>query len=71
MKRSSRAGVAEETLAILRAGWYTNPSGRNVILGKLLRQAKDDTLSYPPDASFPVPAFPNRPTRISAGPQTP
>lgn len=64
MKRSSRAGVAEETLAILQAGHYTNPSGRNVPLGKLLRQAKDGTVGYPPDATVQVPAFPNRPTRI-------
>ena len=64
MKRSTRAGVAEETLAILRAGHYTTPSGRNVPLGKLLRAAKDGTLSYPPDATVRVPAFPDRPTRI-------
>ena len=64
MKRSSRAGVAEETLAILQAGHYTNPSGRDVPLGKLLRRAKDGTLPYPPDATVRVPAFPDRPTRI-------
>jgi uncharacterized protein (TIGR02452 family) len=64
MKRSSRAGVAEETLAILRAGHYTAPSGRTVALGRLLREAKDGTLTYPPDASVQVPAFPDRRTRI-------
>jgi uncharacterized protein (TIGR02452 family) len=64
MKRSHRAGVAEETLAILRSGQYTNPSGRVVNLGKLLRQAKDGTCSYPPEADLRVPAFPDRSTRI-------
>jgi uncharacterized protein (TIGR02452 family) len=64
MKRSNLASVAEETLAILQAGRYTNPSGRALHLGKSLRQAKDGTCSYPPEARVPVPAFPDRPTRI-------
>jgi uncharacterized protein (TIGR02452 family) len=64
MKRSSRAGIAEETLAILRAGHYTSPSGRSVALGKLLRHAKDNTTSYPSDESITVPAFPERRARI-------
>jgi uncharacterized protein (TIGR02452 family) len=64
MKRSNRAGLARETLAILQSGQYTHPSGRVVHLGKLLRQAKDGTRSYPPDERLPVPAFPDRPTRI-------
>jgi uncharacterized protein (TIGR02452 family) len=58
------ASVAEETLAILKAGQYTNPSGRVMNLGKLLRQAKDGTCSYPPEDRVPVPAFPDRRTRI-------
>jgi uncharacterized protein (TIGR02452 family) len=65
MKRSDLAGVAEETLAIFRSGQYTSPSGRVVSLGKLLRQAKDGTCSYPPEARVRVPAFPDRPTRIA------
>jgi uncharacterized protein (TIGR02452 family) len=64
MKRSYMASVAEETLAILKTGQYTNPSGHVVSLGKLLRLAKDGTCSYPPQARVPVPAFPDRPTRI-------
>src|SRR3569623_189973 len=64
MKRSNRATLAAETLAILQAGRYTNPAGRVVELGTLLRRAKDDTRSYPPGARVPVPAFPDRPTRI-------
>jgi uncharacterized protein (TIGR02452 family) len=64
MKRSDRASVAEETLAILTAGQYTSPSGRVVNLGKRLRQAKDGTCSYPPEARVQVPAFPDRRTRI-------
>ncbi len=64
MKRSNRAGIAEETLAILRAGVYTNPSGRVVALGKTLRNAKDGTCSYAPEARVKVPAFPDRRTRI-------
>jgi uncharacterized protein (TIGR02452 family) len=64
MKRSDLAGLAEETLAILQAGRYTHHSGRVVDLGKHLRQAKDGTCSYPPEARVPVPAFPERPTRI-------
>jgi uncharacterized protein (TIGR02452 family) len=59
------ASVAEETFAILRAGQYTNPSGRLVSMGRRLRQAKDGTCSYPPDARVPVPAFPDRSTRIA------
>jgi uncharacterized protein (TIGR02452 family) len=64
MKRSDLASLAEETLAILKAGQYTNPSGRVVSLGKHLRQAKDGTCTYPPEARVQVPAFPDRPTRI-------
>jgi uncharacterized protein (TIGR02452 family) len=64
MKRSARASLAAETLAILQAGQYTNPSGRAVNLGQQLRRAKDGTCSYPPEAQVPAPAFPDRPTRI-------
>jgi uncharacterized protein (TIGR02452 family) len=64
MKRSRMASVAEETLAILKAGQYTSPSGRIVNLGKHLRQAKDGTCTYPPEARVHVPAFPDRPTSI-------
>lgn len=64
MKRSHMASLAEETLAILKAGQYTNPSGRVVNLGKQLRQAKDGTCSYPPGARVQLPAFPDRPTRV-------
>src|SRR5262245_39264154 len=64
MKRSDLARLAEETLAVLQAGQYTHPSGRVVNLGKHLRQAKDGTCSYPPEARVPVPAFPDRPTQI-------
>ena len=64
MKRSNRASIAEETLAILKAGQYTNPSGRGVNLGKTLRQAKDGTCTYPPEAQVQVPDFPDRRTRI-------
>jgi uncharacterized protein (TIGR02452 family) len=64
MKRSTRVGIAEETLAILRAGHYTSPSGQVVPLGKLLRQAKDGTCSYPPEARVRVPARADRRTRI-------
>src|SRR4051794_13548449 len=64
MKRSNMASIAEETLAILKVGRYTSPSGQVVNLGKLLRQAKDGTCSYPPEADVPVPAFPDRRTRI-------
>jgi uncharacterized protein (TIGR02452 family) len=64
MKRSNRASLARETLAILRSGQYSNPSGKVVPLGKLLRQAKDGTRSYPPTDHLPVPAFPDRATRI-------
>jgi uncharacterized protein (TIGR02452 family) len=35
-----------------------------VNLGKQLRQAKDGTCTYPPQAQVQVPAFPDRPTRI-------
>ncbi len=64
MKRSYRASIAEETLAILKSGQYTNRSGRVVNLGKTLRQAKDGTRTYSSDASVPVPAFADRSTRI-------
>ena len=64
MKRTHLASVAEETLAILRAGHYTSPAGRVVALGKHLRQAKDGTCSYPQEARVKVPAFPDRATRI-------
>jgi uncharacterized protein (TIGR02452 family) len=64
MKRSNLASLAQETLAILRTGQYTSPSGRVVNLGKHLRQAKDGTHSYRPDAPVPVPAFADRPTSI-------
>jgi uncharacterized protein (TIGR02452 family) len=64
MNRSDLASLAEETLAILKAGQYTNPSGQVVNLRKQLRQAKDGTCSYPPEARVPVPAFPDRRTRI-------
>jgi uncharacterized protein (TIGR02452 family) len=64
MKRSDLANLAEETLAILQAGQYTSPSGRVVDLGKHLREAKDGTCGYPPEARVPVPAFPDRLTRI-------
>jgi uncharacterized protein (TIGR02452 family) len=64
MKRSNRASLAEETLAILRTGQYTNPSSRVVSLGKHLRHAKDGTCSYPPEARVQIPTFPDRRTRI-------
>jgi uncharacterized protein (TIGR02452 family) len=64
MKRSDLASLAEETLAILQAGRYTSQSGRLVDLGEKLRQARDGTRSYPPESRVPVPALPDRPTRI-------
>jgi uncharacterized protein (TIGR02452 family) len=64
MKRAERASLAEQTLAILKIGQYTNPSGRIVSLASHLRQAKDGTRSYPPDAGVPVPGFSDRSTRI-------
>ena len=64
MNRTDLASVAEETLAILRAGYYTSPAGRVVALGERLRQAKDGTCSYPQDASVKAPAFPDRSTRL-------
>src|SRR4051794_37874965 len=64
MKRTALASVAQETLAVIRAGRYTSPAGRVVPLGMSLRQAKDSTRSYPPGARVKVPAFPDRPTRI-------
>jgi uncharacterized protein (TIGR02452 family) len=66
MNRSGLASLAEETLAILRAGQYTSPSGRVMNLGNLLRQAKDGTCSYPPEDRVPVPAFSERRTRYEA-----
>jgi uncharacterized protein (TIGR02452 family) len=45
-------------------GQYTSRAGRVVNLQNELRQAKAGTRSYPPDAHVPVPAFPDRPTRI-------
>jgi uncharacterized protein (TIGR02452 family) len=64
MKRSTRASVAAETLAILKAGQYTNPSRTVVYLGNILRQAKAGTCSYSPKARVTVPAFPDRRTKI-------
>jgi hypothetical protein len=63
MKRTHLASVAQETLAILRAGHYTSPAGRVVALGKHLRQSKDGTRSYPQEARVKVPAFPDHATR--------
>jgi uncharacterized protein (TIGR02452 family) len=64
MNRSDRASLAEETLAILKTGRYTSPSGRVVDLRERLRRAKDGTCSYPPETRVRVPAFRDRPTRI-------
>jgi uncharacterized protein (TIGR02452 family) len=64
MMRTNLASVAEETLAILRVGQYTSPSGRVVNLGKHLRQAKDGTRSYPPDDRVSGPACRARRTRV-------
>lgn len=64
MKRSHRAGVAGETLAILKTGQYTDPSGKTVDLSDSLRQAKNGTRSYSPEVSVRVPAFPDRRTGI-------
>lgn len=64
MNRSERASLAEQTLAILKTGRYTSPSGRVVDLLEHLRRAKDGTCSYPPEARVPVPASRDRRTRI-------
>jgi uncharacterized protein (TIGR02452 family) len=51
--RTRAAQIAQETVAALKAGRYTNPAGTTVHLRHLLDAAVAGTVSYPPDAPLP------------------
>ena len=53
VSRSRAAQLGRETVAILRAGYYTTPDGVRVDIADDLRRAVEGTIGYPPDASLP------------------
>jgi uncharacterized protein (TIGR02452 family) len=55
MNRHRAAQVGQETVRILEAGGYSAPSGSAVDLRTTLRSAKEETRSYPPERSVPLP----------------
>ena len=51
--KSKAAEIARDTIEIVAAGRYTNPSGQKVAVRQLVEAAMDGTVSYPPDAPLP------------------
>jgi uncharacterized protein (TIGR02452 family) len=56
MDRSLAMVVGYETVAILRAGSYTAPSGRDINLRGALDACRSATIEYPPNRPVPTPA---------------
>lgn len=63
-KRSTAAQYGRETVRILEAGQYTNPTGEVVSIAATLAQAVAGTCSYPPDAAWPRVPLGDRATRF-------
>lgn len=51
--RSRAASIASDTMQILAAGRYTNKVGQTISIEHLLREAREGTVSYPPEAPLP------------------
>jgi uncharacterized protein (TIGR02452 family) len=65
MKRSHCATLGRETVAIIKSGRYTAPSGKVVSLEASLRLAQEGTRTYPPSSKLgAVPTFPDRTTHF-------
>lgn len=54
MNRNSRARLAQETVAICEAGFYTTARGTRVSIGEELNRAKAGTVLYSPEKQLPV-----------------
>jgi uncharacterized protein (TIGR02452 family) len=70
MDRELAATLGHETVAILRAGRYTSPSGHDVDLRAALDACRDATVEYPPEHQLPLPAPGLRETQISVANDT-
>ena len=64
INRSRAAQIAQDTLAILHAGFYTSPAGRRVELADLIDRAVTGTQSYPPHSNAPESVTGERRTAI-------
>src|SRR5262245_23682277 len=53
IKRRTAAELAEDTVAILRAGHYVTPGGGRIVLGDDLRRAVEGTTDYAPEDALP------------------
>ncbi len=49
MNRNLRKKIAEETLEIVRQGWYMSPSGKKVEIRSAIDACRDNTLDLTPD----------------------
>jgi uncharacterized protein (TIGR02452 family) len=49
MKRSTRAEVAQETVAVVNRGSYTSPAGRTIDLADTVRACREGTRFFPPE----------------------
>jgi uncharacterized protein (TIGR02452 family) len=68
--RNRAAQIAQDTVAIVAAGQYTNPAGRVISIRHLIDAAKGGTVSYPPDASLPKVVPSGRATRFEVTNET-
>ena len=64
MSRGQRAGIANETVAICDAGYYTSPSGRRVELGSATADAVEGTVLYSPENPPRIIEAKGKPTRM-------
>ena len=65
MPRDEAARLGRETVAILRAGGYTAPSGGFVSLASAVSLARQGTVEYPAEVSIPDPPRGSRSTAIT------
>jgi uncharacterized protein (TIGR02452 family) len=70
INRNRAAQIAQDTLAIVDTGRYTNRAGRVVPLRHLIDAAKRGTVSYPPQASLPRVVPSGRATRLEVTNET-
>lgn len=71
MKRTGRAEMARETVAICEAGFYIAPSGIRVAIADDLAKAKAGTVLYPPERRLTaITNIPKRTTRFDVRNET-
>lgn len=66
MNRADRAQIAQETLAILKQGGYTSPSGQSVDLTRTIQHCLDSTVYFGPD-TFDKTSIDSGSARVDSG----